>query len=145
MLLSNWDSKDQRDTGRGSNTAIFNVKKTGEERFLVTDWGGSMGKWGGVFSREKWDCRGYQKQNSDFIKGSQGGNLQFGYSGQRTGDIRDGIKLSDVKWLVQYIGRITDKQLRDALETSGATPEEVECFTKAIRERLDQLIRNAGL
>lgn len=144
MLLSNWDSKDQRDTGRGSNTAIFSIKKTGEERYLVTDWGGSMGKWGGVMSREKWDCKGFQKQNADFLKGSKDGFVQFGYSGQRTEDIRAGIRLSDVKWLVQYIGRISDKQVRDGLAASGATPEEVECFTMAIRERFDLLKRIAG-
>jgi hypothetical protein len=143
MLLSNWDSKDQRDTGRGSNTAIFNVKKTGEERYLVTDWGGSMGKWGSYFSREKWDCKGYQKQNSEFITSTKDGRVQFGYSGQRTGDIREGITLGDVKWLIQYIGRISDKQLRDGLGASGATPQETDCFTKAMRERLDQLKRIA--
>jgi hypothetical protein len=140
MLTSNWDSKDQRDVSHGSNTAIFKYKDTKEEHYLITDWGGSMGKWGGYFTREKWDCEGYAKQNKDFIKGVKNGKVEFGYKGQRTEDIREGITVSDVKWLAQYIGRITDEQLHAGLKASGATPPEEECFARAIRERLNQLI-----
>jgi len=46
-----------------------------------------------------------------------------------------------VKWLLQYVGRITDDQIRTGLKASGATPDEVECFTKAIRDRINQLNR----
>ncbi len=141
MLTSNWDSKDQHDVSRGSNTAIFNVKATGEEQFVVTDWGGSMGKWGGVFSREKWDCDGYAKQNREFITSARNGTVEFGYKGQRTDDIRQNIRISDVKWLIQYLGRISDEQLRAALQASGADAKELDCFTRAVRERLEQLKR----
>ena len=59
MLLSNWDTKDRRDVSRGSNTAIFEhrVSRWGREaRYLITDWGGAMGKWGSnVVSRGRWD------------------------------------------------------------------------------------------
>jgi hypothetical protein len=142
MLVSNWDSKDVRDVSRGSNTAIFQVPVDGgsvENWYVVTDWGGSMGKWGGVFSREKWDCRGFSGQNSKFTNGARGTSVEFGYSGQRTSDITEGIRASDVQWIMQYLGRITDQQLRDGLAASGATPEEVDCFARALRERLDML------
>ena len=45
MMLSNWDNKDVRDVKRGSNTAIFQTPSEGglEDRYLITDWGGSMG------------------------------------------------------------------------------------------------------
>lgn len=139
MLTSNWDSKDARDTSRGSNTAIYYKKKTGEQRYIITDWGGSMGKWGGYFSREKWDCEGYTKQNREFITSNKNGKVEFGYKGQRTEDIREGISASDVKWIMQFLGRITDQQLHDGLKAAGATPKEEECFAHAIRARLEQL------
>jgi hypothetical protein len=139
MLTSNWDSKDQRDAGRGSNTAIFRDRETGEDRYLITDWGGSMGKWGSYFSREKWDCDGFFDQNAKFIKGVRGGYIEFGYIGQRTEDVRDGIKASDVRWALGYLGRITDTQLRAGLVASGATQEEVKCFVAAIRDRIQRL------
>ncbi len=139
MLTSNWDSKDQRDVKRGSNTAIFNYDDTGESRYLVTDWGGSMGKWGNYFSREKWDCHGFTEQNKHFIRKVKDGMVEFGYSGQHTDSLKDNISVNDVKWLVGFIGRITDAQLRAGLVASGATPKEVECFTDAVRNRIDQL------
>jgi 50S ribosomal subunit-associated GTPase HflX len=39
------------------------------------------------------------------------------------------------------LGRITDEQLRDGLAASGAGPDEAERFTRAIRDRINQLKR----
>jgi len=137
MLLSNWDNKDQRDAGRGSNTGIHQTAS--EARYVVTDWGGSMGKWGGVMSREKWDCKGFSGQSKDFVKGVKNGIVEFGFSGQHSGDFKDNIKVEDVRWLMQYVGRITDEQLKAGLVSSGATPEDTACYTSALRARINQL------
>src|SRR5262245_35902515 len=145
MLVSNWDNKDVRDVKRGSNTAIFQTK-TGiglEDRYLVTDWGGSMGKWGGYITREKWDCKGFHSQTKDFVKGVKGDQVEFGYSGQHSDSFKGGIRVSDVQWVAQYLGRINDDQLRAGLQASGAKGEEVECFAKSLRDRINQL-KNAA-
>ncbi|MDT5294961.1 MAG: hypothetical protein QOJ76_1841, partial [Acidobacteriota bacterium] len=87
MLLSNWDNKDVRDVARGSNTAIFEHRLpdgTMEARYLIIDWGATMGKWGSPLTRSKWDCEGFASQNADFIRGVEGGVVQWGYTGQRT-------------------------------------------------------------
>ncbi len=145
MLVSNWDNKDVRDVSRGSNTAIFVVEGSGgnEAHYVVTDWGGSMGKWGGVFGRGKWDADGFTKQSPKFLSTS-GGKAEFGYSGQHTSDWKSDIKASDVAWIAQYIGRITDAQLRAGLQAAGATSEETETFTRGIRQRIDQLKQVRG-
>jgi hypothetical protein len=137
MLVSNWDNKDVRDAGRGSNTSIFQYPT--EARYLVTDWGGSMGKWGGVLGREKWDCRGFTSQTADFVKDVKGDEVRFGFSGQHRTGFQTGIKTSEVKWLMQYLGRVTDAQMAAALKASGATDEEVVCFTNTLRDRIRQL------
>jgi hypothetical protein len=142
MLLSNWDNKDVRDVARGSNTAIFEhtlPDGTIEARYLIIDWGASMGKWGSVLTRGKWDCAGFASQNPEFIGGVEGGVVRWGYTGQRTDEATEGITVEDVRWLNQYLGRITDRQLRDGLLVSGATEEEADCFTRALRERIEQL------
>jgi hypothetical protein len=141
MLVSNWDNKDLRDVKRGSNTAIhqYPMSNGAEDRYLVTDWGGSMGKWGGFLGREKWDCKGYTQQTADFVKGVKGDNFVWGYSGQHTNDFKDGITISDIRWLMKYLGRISDDQLRTGLQASGAAPNEVGCFAKALRDRIDQM------
>ena len=70
--------------------------------------------------------------------------VRFGYVGQRTADVATGISLADVGWLCGYLGRISDPQLEAALLASGGDGEEVERFVRAIRNRIDQLIRAAG-
>lgn len=146
MLVSNWDNKDVRDVKRGSNTAIYQYPKgeTTEDRYLVTDWGGSMGKWGGYTSREKWDCRGYTQQTPKFVIGIRGDYFVWGYAGQHTKDFTEGITISDVRWLLRTLGHITDDQLREGLQASGATSEEVDCFARAVRDRINQLKECVG-
>jgi hypothetical protein len=102
----------------------------------VKDWGASMGKWGGVFSHGNWDCEGYSKESDKLIAGAKDGVVEFGYSAKLGSDIRANIRVSDVQWLVQYLGRVTDDQLRDGLRAAGATDDEAECFTKAVRARI---------
>ncbi|HEX8184964.1 MAG TPA: hypothetical protein VF747_09445 [Blastocatellia bacterium] len=146
MLTSNWDNKDVRDVARGSNTAIFNYRLADggvEARYLIIDWGASMGKWGSFVFRGKWDCAGYEAQTPEFVKGVEGGKVNWGYVGQRTEDAKEGISVEDVRWLYGYVGRMTDEQVRDGLVASGATAEEVESFSRAIRERINQLKRVA--
>lgn len=141
MLTSNWDNKDARDIDRDSNLAIFESGTRTRPVFLyfVADWGASMGKWGHVYNRSKWDCKGFSQQTLDFVKGRKHGIVQFGYTGQHTEDAAFGIRESDVSWLLGYLGRITDTQLRAGLKASGASPQEVACFTRSLRDRIDQL------
>jgi hypothetical protein len=148
MLLSNWDSKDRRDVARGSNTAIFEYALPGgarEARYLITDWGGSMGRWGGnIVTRARWDPAGFEDQTPQFITAVEEGIVRFGYVGQRTEDVASGISVEDVRWLCRYVGQLTDAQLVDALRASGGTDEEAARFSGALRSRIEQLKRAAA-
>jgi hypothetical protein len=142
MLLANWDNKDVRDVARGSNTAIFEHRLADgstEARYLIIDWGASMGKWGSPLTRSKWDCEGFASQNADFVRGVEGGGVSWGYTGQRTDEVVEEIKIEDVRRLMRYLGRVTDEQLREGLLASGANAEEADCFTRALRERIELL------
>lgn len=149
MLLSNWDTKDARDlTGSGpagtadSNLAIFEDSGQTGPRYLyfVSDWGASLGKWGGLpGGRSKWDCKSYAAQTQDFVQGTDNGIVRWGYSGKHSDDITKGIRVTDLQWLLQYLGRVTDNQLRRGLAASGAPPEHMDCYLRAIRQRINQL------
>ena len=145
MLLSDWDTKDRRDVARGSNTAIFEHRVSRwrrEARYLITDWGGSMGRWGStIVTRGRWDPEGFEAQTPQFVTGTADGFVQFGYAGQRTADVAAGIRLLDAEWIHGYLQRISDRQLTEGLLASGATDEEARRFTRAIRERVEQLGR----
>lgn len=144
MLTSNWDNKDARDNG--SNTGILQ-RGSGPQRqwiYLITDWGGSMGKWGNFFT-EKWDCDGFRDQTPDFIGKVENGTVKFAFNGKHDGDFKEGISVGDVRWLMQYLGRVSNAQIRSGLIASGATSHEVKCFTQALRGRIDHLKRVARL
>ena len=99
-----------------------------------------MGRWGGnVVTRGRWDADGFAAQTPHFVTGLANGFVQFGYTGQRTGDARANIRREDVAWLCRFLGRITDQQLRAALDASGATPEETDSFAASLRARIGQL------
>jgi len=138
MLTSNWDNEDRRDSS--SNTGIVTDGRVHSPLiYMVADWGGSMGRWGNFLRREKWDCDGYSRQSSDFVKPVDGREVKFGFAGQHDGDFRDGITARDVRWVMGYLGRITDARIRAGLHAAGADPHERQCFGKPIRQRLNQL------
>jgi hypothetical protein len=143
MLLSNWDSKDRRDVARGSNTAIFEYRLSRwrrEARYLISDWGGSMGRWGSnVVTRGRWDVDGFAAQTPEFVTGVRDGYVTFGYTGQRTSDVAGGIRVDHARWFSRRAARITDRQLVAALVASGATEDEAGGFARAIRRRIDLL------
>jgi hypothetical protein len=142
MWLSNWDAKDLRDVARGSNTAIFEYPIAHgyrEARYLIIDWGGALGRWGSIVKRGRWDCHAFAAENSAFILGVDGDLVRFGYSGQRTADIAQGISVEDVRWLMRSLNRLTAAQIAGAVTASGGTAEEALVFGRALRERLDML------
>ena len=144
MLLSNWDSKDRRDVSRGSNTAIFEFASSRfstEARYLITDWGGAMGKWGTtVVSRGRWDAEGFEEQTPSFVAGVHDGVVDFGYQGQRS-EIGRGIPVAHVRWFCRKVRRITEPALRKGLLASGATGEDAMRFARALMMRIEALGR----
>ena len=141
LLLSNWDNKDARDQDKGVNTAIFVRRNTGRHYiYTFSDWGATMGRWGGVLRRSSWDCEGFRDDTSDFVKVDDG-KLEWGYRGVHDGDFLKDIRVSDVKWVLRYAGRIQDRQFMEGLRASGATRAEAECFTRELRRRINQLRR----
>ena len=148
MLLSNWDTKDRRDVARGSNTAIFEVPSRWgcEARYLISDWGGAMGRWGSnIVSRGRWDAAGFAAQTPNFVTGVRDGYVNFGYEGQRTAEIARDVTVEHVAWFFSYAQRLTEAGLRQALLTCGASHEEADIFARALVARVQQLGEAGGL
>jgi hypothetical protein len=142
MLLSNWDTKDRRDVARGSNTAIFEMKTAWgrEARYLITDWGGAMGKWGSnIVARGRWDAAGFAAQTPSFVTHVKDGWVNFGYQGQRTAEIARDITIEHVEWFYRYARRLREPALKQGLLACGATEEEATMFARALLDRIRQL------
>lgn len=137
MLVSDWDNKDARDAERrGTNTAIYQQDKL--LFYFIDDWGGAMGRWGKYFTRNKWNADSFLKQSDNFVAYKDGG-LQWGYVGQHSALLKEGVRPADIRWLMQRLSRVTDDQLRAGLLSSGALPDETDKYVKALRIRIDAL------
>jgi hypothetical protein len=154
MLVSNWDDKDIRDDQGGVTQSIHNVtlwmrqgtnnaimRDGGQYMFFIDDWGASLGRWGGgAAARSKRDCDGFLDDSEHFVRGVRNdGQVEFGFKALHTKNLAEGIRVSDVAWLMQYLGKVTDAQLRAGLAASGATPDMASCYTRALRMRISQL------
>ena len=146
MLLSNWDNKDVRNRLIGSNTGIVAHRDGNRVQliYFINDWGQTLGAWGSDLRSKAWDCAAFTAQTRQFVQGRDGDKLRFGFVGLHTREFKSDITTEDVRWLLQYLGRVTDSQIRRALKESGATEGESECFVAALRDRIDQLRQAAA-
>jgi hypothetical protein len=142
MLTSNWDAKDTRNAEVGPNTAIYEVRRAEgvEYHYAFDDWGGSMGRWGSILGRSKWDAPGYSEQSNDFVRGmGDDGFIEWGFTGKNGKDVRSDISAGDATWLLQTLDHVKDEDLSAALVAAGATGAEAAMFTEAILRRIRRL------
>lgn len=148
MLFSDWDNKDVRDGPDATNVGVlrFETSRGDQDVYYVTDWGQAFGSWGTWFGfgRSNWNCQDYSRETSELIHTDRSGRLVFGYRGQHADDLVMEIGREDVRWLLDRIGTITDAQIRAGFDASGASASEKECFTRALRDRIERLRRAAG-
>jgi hypothetical protein len=140
MLFSNWDNKDARVGAGGPNTAIFELKNPLGTRLIYafTDWGAGLGSIGRA-GRSNWNCASFLEQSAHWVERAERGNLVFDYDGNINPGFRTGIPVAHAAWFMKYLGAITDAQLRAGAVASGARDSEAACFTKALRQRIEQL------
>ena len=129
-LLGNWDMKRE-------NFSVVDVQ--GTQRYVITDWGASMGRAEDITGRSKWDCRLYARDSDKFVQDVQNGFVILNYAGKERLTITEGVAVEHAQKLAGRLGKLSDEQIRSALVAAGATPEEVSCFAPAFRKRVGQL------
>jgi hypothetical protein len=139
LLVSNMDAKNV-------NLGVFQNEEASPLRYLfaTVDLGGSLGKWGNVITRTIGDCKGFESQTPNLVKGVENGRVRFTFSGKHSDLLVEDVSVADVQWLMQYLGQVTDEQIRTGLSASGATPEDTECYARSLRNRIEQLQRAAA-
>jgi len=138
MLFSNWDNKDARAGRGGPNTGEFEVN--GKRLAAFTDWGSGMGKWGSVpGSNSNWNCADFTAQTPLFVAKIDQKEVVFGWEGAINEGFRTGIPPEHVAWLLTSLGQVSDAQLREWVKLAGGSDADVDCFSKALRSRIDRL------
>ena len=133
VMINNWDMKDDNNeilAERGATTG------EGELRYIISDLGGSFGKTGGFISRSRNKPSDYVK--ADFIEKVKGDTIDFNYGGKNK-KLFENITVTDARWLSNWLGQLTDEQIKDAFRAANYSAADVDSLTAAFKERITTL------
>jgi hypothetical protein len=142
LILNNWDWKT-------SNNKIYDVAARNGSAgrvFVVRDLGASLGKttfpqflkWTpmrGLGQGSRNDVDGFEEQG--LIKKVEGERVTFDYRGIHDGLVGT-LSAGDVVWTCRLMGRISDRQWRDAFRAAGYTGEEQQRFIAKLKSKIKE-------
>ncbi len=135
LLLSNWDIKD-------SNNEIISVKGSDNLRYIISDLGATLGKTGSL--PVIWRFTRSRNKPEDFLQASfveevDGDYVDFNYGGKKR-EIFDDITVDQARWIGSWLAQLSPGQIRDAFRAAHYTRSEQNILTRAIQNRIDQLV-----
>lgn len=133
MLLANWDLLP-------ANTAMFRVPLSNgdtEQRYVVTDLGSTFGRMrGGVREApSRWNLEDYSE--SSFLGGVVQRRLEF--RNPLMGRAPLAIPVDHARWFANLASRLSERQIRQAFEASGASHDEIAAFSNQVTQRIAAL------
>ena len=135
-LICNWD------IDKALNNRVIAATLPGGSRerwFIVSDLGATFGKMGGSMGQKtKWNLQDYIAE--DFIEGVKDGKLHHDYEGYQSKKLGE-VPLDHARWFTSLATQLTPAQLRAAFESAGATPEQVDGYTKRLSAKIAELAR----
>jgi len=143
-LINNWDLKTV-------NNSIYQMEN--QTVYAVTDVGATFGKTGNTATRSKSNLKDFEK--SKFIQKKTADHVDFvmhsrplliaavdvpNYRERSSMEaITKHVPRKDAKWLGQRLGQLSNEQIRDCFRAGGYTQEEVDEYSRIIRERIAEL------
>src|SRR5687767_14239308 len=135
-LINNWDI----DKALNNRVLIATLPDGSAERwFIVSDLGATFGKMGGSMGQKtKWNLKDYIAE--DFIERVHEGKLHLDYEGFESKGLGE-VPLGHARWFTALVSQLTAAQLRSVFETAGATPQEVDGYSKRLAAKIAELQR----
>jgi hypothetical protein len=135
LLMSNWDIKD-------SNNQVISVKGTDKLRYIISDLGATFGKTGSLpffwrITRSRNNPEDYEE--ASFVEDVDDNFVDFHYGGKKR-EIFDDVTVEQAKWIGQLLSHLSSKQIGDAFRAANYPREERALLTRAVENRIDQLV-----
>jgi hypothetical protein len=135
LVLNSYDLAD-------SNNTLYELSapEGGIARwYVVKDIGGALGGHkallGSIRSATKDDLDRFEK--TGFVKGYDGQRARLDYKGRYYHNLYDQHDVSDIQWVRDRLGRLTESQWNDAFRAGGYSPEETARFVSKIQNKLE--------
>ena len=139
VFMTNWDVLDLQNEI---------LQKNGEHHYIVSDLGATFGRLGNNnlpiiyrFGRKTGSPKHYIKTR--FVKGVEDGEVKLAYKGKNRKLFR-GFTISDARWLLNRLNRLSDAQIRDAFRAANYSPADVETYARAIQNKIQELEQAVG-
>lgn len=143
VFLSNWDVLDLQ-----NKILELEVRDGVEHHYIVSDLGSTLGRLGNNnlpiiyrFGRKTGSSKHYIK--SKFVKDVKKGEVRLAYKGKNRGLFK-GFTVQQARWLADLLGRLSDRQIRDAFRAARYSEKDIDTFTRAVKNKIDELDRAAG-
>ena len=135
-LINNWD------IDKALNNRVLAASRpdgSAERWFIVSDLGATFGKMGGSMGQKtKWNLKDYIAE--DFLERVHDGKLHLDYEGFESKGLGE-VPLEHARWFTALVSQLTPAQLRSVFETAGATPQEVDGYSKRLAAKIAELQR----
>jgi hypothetical protein len=145
-LVNNWDLKNV-------NNSVY---RDGSQRvYMVSDLGASFGSSGRAFPADRAKDNLNSYSHSKFIRRMRLDTVDFEvpappallyvfnpkeyFMRVHLEHLGRNVPRTDAKWLGQLLARLSPKQFQDAFRAGGYSPEEIEAFSRILRERITEL------
>ncbi|MEO6333381.1 MAG: hypothetical protein ABIO91_00215 [Pyrinomonadaceae bacterium] len=139
-FMANWDLLDLQNK-------ILEVNG-GEQQYIISDLGATFGKLGNnnlpIFfrlGRKTGSPKNYIK--TSFVKKVEDGEVKLAFKGKSRKLMR-GFTIADARWLSNLLNRLSDQQIRDIFRAANYSPADVDTFTRAVTNKIQELDRAAG-
>jgi hypothetical protein len=133
VLLMMFNSTDLKN----NNNSLYEFRNGDlvEQWYVTRDIGSALGDLNRVSPRKN-HVESFEQV--PFLLGVQDGHVQFHYSSWYKNLVRDRITPEEVAWASELIGRLSDKQMRDAFRAGGFEPDTANRFIARLREKIDE-------
>jgi hypothetical protein len=138
MLIGNWDHTE-------GNTIVLRVPlPTGdvEERYLVSDLGSTFGRMRGGANQapSRWNLTDFIAEKP--LSGVAMKRVQFRHP--LMGNAPLSLDLEHARWFAAMLSQLSDRQVRQAFDASGASAAEAAAFSGELMKRIAEFRRIAG-
>lgn len=133
MLLGSWDYTP-------GNTIVLRVPLPNgdvEERYMISDLGSTFGRMRGGLNRSpsRWNLAEFA--DSRYLSGVSMRRLEFRNPLQGAAPLA--VPIEHARWFAAMLSQLGERQIRQAFEAAGATPDEIAGFSAQIVKRIAEL------
>jgi hypothetical protein len=139
VFLTNWDLLDMQ-----NKVVRVRTDNGVEDEYIISDLGATFGRLGNnnlpfFFRIGRQTNKPDTWEQAGFIKGTNGGKIEFDFTGGKSRDIMNDVTITNGRWLADLLEQLSDKQIDDAFRAANYTPDQIAALRNGFKARVAEL------